>query len=419
MTKHIHIDAVGGLAGDMFTAAMLDMHPDLLPCVQSDLAAAGITEHVELTTRYTKANGILAHYVSFVPISDNPRPTHHYQFIKERLQNSDLNKPVLERAITIFDLLAHAEATVHGVEIEKVHFHEVADWDSQADIVAAASLIENSGIQSWSCSALPMGGGTVTTEHGELPIPAPATAELLKGFTMIDDGVQGERITPTGAAILKHVINNGVHNTRPSGTLQSTGTGCGTKRFEALPNIVRLMLFDTSQTASDLLSCTPLKSNDQANDNLLADNVCLISYEVDDMTPEELAVGCENLRLCEGVLDVHHKTAIGKKGRSVFAIQVLCIPEHQQQTINACFEQTATIGLRCTVVQRYVLQRQETTANIDGKPVAMKTAHRPDGVQTTKIESDSLGQMQSLHERRSLARKAESAAHTMPGYNDD
>jgi len=140
MPTHIHIDAVGGLSGDMFIASMLDTFPNLYEAMRNDLETAGILEHVSIQQTQALANGISAGSVEFLPVSSNPRPTHHYKHIKQRLETSSLNRKVLQRSIAIFERLAAAEAKVHAVAIEDVHFHEIADWDSQADIVGAASL---------------------------------------------------------------------------------------------------------------------------------------------------------------------------------------------------------------------------------------------------------------------------------------
>jgi len=405
MTRHIHIDALGGMSGDMFIASMIDAFPALEQQLLNDLDQAGILEHVSLHANHTLANGINALSVDFKPLTQDQRPTHHYLHIKQRLQQSLLNPEVLQRTIAIFDLLAEAEAKVHGVHIDHVHFHEVADWDSQADIVAAASLIEHSEVQGWSCGALPIGGGTVSTEHGELPIPAPATAHLLSGFLMHDDGESGERVTPTGAAILKYLIPNSSANIRTTGELHSTGTGCGTKRFQSVANITRILVFNTEarQHASSL---------ENTIENTLAgtvgsDNICVINFDVDDMTPEELSVACQFLRHKKGVIDVQHTQAIGKKGRTVFAMQVLCELQFQEQVVGACFDQTSTIGVRYTPSKRYVLSRSHHSMAVAGNSMPVKTATRPDGTLTTKIESDALLNLGTLRERRALTRETE------------
>jgi len=401
------------MSGDMFVASMLDTFPELRTQLLLDLEQAGILEHVSLETSHVLANGIRAHSIDFVANSNNPHPTHHYSHIKQRILGSSLAKAVLERTIAIFDLLAEAEAFVHGVSVEKVHFHEIADWDSQADIIAAASLIEHSKIKHWSYSSLPIGGGSVTTAHGELPVPAPATVKLLSGFKMHDDGESGERVTPTGAAILKYLVTNNQTESLPSGVLRNTGIGCGTKRFSTVPNICRLMVFDTTDKAVNYSKANSLSSF------TTIDKVSVIDFDIDDMTPEELAVSCEQLRQTTGVVDVQHTLATGKKNRTVFTVKLLCEPQLQDEVVEACFKQTSTIGLRWTQTRRYVLSRSHSTVDIDGKNAAVKTSQRPGGRKTCKIESDELKDTQSLQQRRSLARQAEDLLTGMESIDDE
>ena len=396
MSEHIHIDTVGGLSGDMFIAGMLDAYPHFIEPVREHLHAAGILEHVSFQQRRAMANGIAAASVEFPALTSNPRPTHHYKHIKQHLNSSSLNRAVLKHTIAIFDLLAAAEATVHNVAIDDVHFHEIADWDSQADIVAAATIIEQAKARSWSCSTLPMGRGSVQTEHGRLPVPAPATTQLLTGFTMHDDGEIGERITPTGAAILAYLVDPDQFADRPNGRLKTSGTGCGKKRFKTVPNIARIMAFEI---ATDDKSAK--------NPHLFNDHVGVINFDIDDMTPEELSIGIDNLRATAGVIDVSHHTRVGKKNRSLFSLQILCKPETQDHVIEACFLQTSTIGLRTSTVSRTILKRREDHVTTRGATHPIKQSVRPDGVNSNKIEADALAGISTLVERRAIANDTE------------
>jgi len=401
MPLHIHIDTVGGLSGDMFIASMLDAYPNLIEPINKHLSAAGILKHVSLDQSNELVNGIAATAVAFSPIDSNPRPTHHYKNIKSRLEESALDRVILKRTIAIFDLLAASEAKVHGVSIDDVHFHEIADWDSQADIVAAASIIEHLQADSWSCSTLPMGRGSVQTEHGRLPVPAPATTELLLGFTLHDDGESGERITPTGAAILAHLIAPANYASRPDGQLQSTGIGCGKKRFETVPNITRILAFEIAGTGKNT-----------TNIHLENDHVGVITFEVDDMTPEELSTSIDYLRATNGVIDVSHHTQVGKKNRSQFSLQILCKSELQSHIVDACFLQTTTIGLRTSTTSRTILKRHHREITSHNKKYSVKESERPSGVSSAKIEADALISSSTLVERRSIAIKVEQLAAT-------
>lgn len=391
---HLHLDTVGGIAGDMFCAAMLDAFPALTELVQNDLAAAGVLEHVNVTQSRAMANGIAANYLLVEPAHETRRPTGHYQDIRQRLLDSSLPAPVTEVAIGIFDLLAQAEAQVHNVPIERVHFHEVADWDSIADIVSAASLIHHCAVQSWSCSSLPIGGGLVKTEHGQLPVPAPATTLLLRGFVLHDDGQSGERVTPTGAAILRYLVAE-PSSGRPAGVLLTHGVGCGTRRFKTIPNIVRALV--SQEHAAPAL-----------DDEHHADEVAVLAFEVDDMSPEELATALDRLRDVQGVLDVSYQVRFGKKGRPQFAVQILAQPHCADQIANESLIETSTLGVRFATQRRQVLARQMSQVVVGNESFPVKLASRPDGAISGKVEADSLRRVVGLTQRRKISAAASS-----------
>ena len=201
---HIHLDLVGGISGDMFVAALLDTFPDLQKELLVNLKNPDSLRQIK--TEVIRYNDGVLTGMRFI-VKNREKDPHHrsFQSIKNDLGSSDLDDKVAQRAISIFWELAKAEGKVHGKNPEEVQFHEVGAWDSIADIVSAAFLIEKLNVSSWSVSPIPLGSGRVQTAHGSLPIPAPATAILLENFPVFDDGVEGERVTPTGAAILKHL----------------------------------------------------------------------------------------------------------------------------------------------------------------------------------------------------------------------
>jgi uncharacterized protein (TIGR00299 family) protein len=399
VTLHVHLDPVGGISGDMFAAAMLDAFPDLEPALTSDLAAAGVLEHVRISHARDSANGLAARAFTVKPLAGEPHPTEHYREIRAFLQSSSLDRRVREHVIAIFDLLADAEAAVHGVARDDVHFHEIADWDSIADIVAAASLIERCGARSWSCSSVPVGQGMVKTAHGPLPLPAPAAARLLQGFATHVDEHPGERATPTGAAILRHLMTDNAQP-RPAGVLARSGIGCGTRRFDGLPNVLRALAIQTATVDTH---------------GPLHDRIGVVAFEVDDMTPEELAVASDRLRACAGVVDVSHQTRFGKKGRAQFAVQLLCEPDVVDAVVAACFAETSTLGLRVDVASRLILRRSADALDVEGTRYPVKRAYRPDGSVTAKVESDALAALPGLQRRRAIAAAAASPAPTGAG----
>jgi uncharacterized protein (DUF111 family) len=283
-----------------------------------------------------------------------------------------------------------------------VHFHELADWDSIADVVGAAFVIEMLRA-SWSTGPLPIGRGRIAGSHGALPVPAPAAALLLQGFAVIDDGIEGERVTPTGAAILRHLdAAPGL----PPGPwrLTASGTGFGTKRLPGMSNALRVLAYEQAQGAR------------------IDEQVAIVSFEVDDQNPEELAVGLEALRALDGVLDVIQLAAVGKKGRLASQLQVLARPERLDAVIDACFAETTTLGLRWRLEARAALARASLTVASPAGEVAVKVATRPGRVRTAKAEIDHIAAGpggQAARARRRQDAEAQALREIEGGEADD
>ncbi len=391
---HVHLDAVGGVAGDMFLAAVLDARPEFEAGVREAVRAAGLPEDWRVELRAHQGSALTGRQFDVAGPKTSGHGHHHhthaphtFRDIRAAIAASTLTDGVKERAIAIFALLAEAEGAVHGKDPEEVHFHEIADWDSLADIVGAAYVIDALGATSWSVSVLPLGSGRVKTAHGILPVPAPATARLLEGFDLADDGVPGERITPTGAAILRHLGPD--RNVPRAGVrLAATGIGFGTKVLDGVPNILRALLFEGDATES--------------KGEAVAGSVGVIEFEIDDQTPEDLAVGLENLRAGADVLDVLQMPAFGKKGRMAVSVRVLCRPEAVRAVATACFAETTTIGLRWHVAQRLELPRN--AGERDG--VRIKVIDRPGVGLTVKAEMDDIAGVKGGQEARRKARAA-------------
>jgi len=304
-----------------------------------------------------------------------------------------LDKSVAARAIDIFALLAKAEAEVHGVDEAEVTFHEIGAVDSLVDIVAAALLIDRLAATRWTTSPLPLGGGRVMTAHGWLPIPAPATALLLRGLPTIDDGIAGERVTPTGAAIARHLLDGAPRHAGPR-TIQAIGTGFGVKSFPGISNCLRIVLFDEPATR---------------NSFLLHEEVGVIEFEIDDQSAEDLSLGLDQLRASDGVLDVVQSVVFGKRGRVGVQVRVLAAPARLDEIVQACFGETATIGLRHHVASRVVLARETKDVEVDGRRLRVKTVTRPGGQTTGKTEAVDVAS-KSGHAARSALRRAGEAA---------
>ena len=413
---HVHLDPVGGVAGDMFAAALLDAFPERAEALAAGLAESRLHEIVTVRSdpftdgvlrgrRFlvTPASGGDPHHRHGPGPGAHPPPEapeeggHHHRAgehpvhdgeeehrahhphrrfadIREWLRDSRLTEPVAARADAIFTLLAEAEAEVHGIAVADVTFHEVGAWDSIADIVCAAWLVDSLEPVSWSCSPLPLGGGRVTTAHGVLPVPAPATALLLRGMPVHHDGADGERVTPTGAAILGHLApafdRGGL-----AGRLSRTGHGFGHRRLPGMSNVLRALVLDGPGDGSP-----PWRE----------EKIGVCSFEVDDQTAEDLATGLDRIRATTGVLDVVQLPGLGKKGRMVTSVRVLARPDARERVLARCFAETTTIGVRWQEVGRAALEREEAMVEVAGGAIRVKRTNRPGGEVTIKAEMDDL-----------------------------
>lgn len=403
--RHIHLDAVGGIAGDMFVAALLDALPELADRILAGAAAALPPRCGRPHLAAGQSNGVRALRFGLNGADEDGHAAGHHHHdhhhhhgagtfvdLRDRIAASVAPRAA-DHAIGILTILAEAESRIHGVPVEAVHFHEIGDWDSLLDVVAAGGLIaaleERFGALSWSVSDLPTGGGLVRTQHGLLPVPAPATAAILTGFRWRDDGVSGERVTPTGAAILRHLRADGP---RAAGRLEAGGTGAGTRTLPGMPNILRALVFSVEDPVGT------------------AEEVAVLSFDIDDMTGEEIAGAAERLRRADGVLDLSLIPGFGKKGRPLHEFRLLLRPEALDRVADLCFLESSTIGLRWRIERRRTLPRAQDSVErpgvARGATVRRKQVLRPGGVVTRKAESDDLSD-RPLAERRQLQRAAE------------
>ncbi len=297
-----------------------------------------------------------------------------------------LGMGTVERALDIFGVLAEAEAKVHGVEVERVHFHEVGAVDSIVDIIGTAWCLDQLGIDACFCGPLPSGSGCVETEHGRLPVPAPATIELLRGFEIVAGEGEGELITPTGAAILAAMAKP----LRPGFLLQRIGCGAGTRRLKDRPNVLRVLIGEA----------------DAVDDS----EIVSVESDVDDMTPEALALAAENLRQA-GARDVSVTLVAMKKGRLGMRLQVLCDLGLLDSLAERMLSETSTIGLRYRRMGRVVLPRRLQPVETEFGSVAVKIVVRPDGSESAEPEFDDVAAAcrrsgASFHEVRAAALSA-------------
>jgi uncharacterized protein (DUF111 family) len=442
----VHLDLVGGLAGDMFAAALLDAFPEHEARVLAAVDAAFVADQPVTATLVSHGDGVFrgrrflvarevqsqATTEAAARLSLAPRTgrrgaragSHEHTTWRELRVGLEraaaLPEAVRRHAIGIFQLLADAEARVHGIPADAVAFHEVGAWDSRADIVAAAALIDAIGASHWTSSPAPLGGGRAPSDHGLLPLPAPATAVLLEGFATIDDGIPGERVTPTGAAILRYLCSSD-NSRRPSQpavrTLLASGIGFGGRTLPGISNHTRVLVFEAraaacaaacaaARAAAGAAASTPAHGAAYAAQ---AREIHVVEFEVDDQSAEDLATGLERLRSLPAVLDVTHAPVFGKKGRMMAQIRVLARRGTLDEVVDACFRETTTIGLRHRLVQGIGLKRHIEQVTVDGHALRVKLVERPGRV-TAKAESDDLSAHEEHWRRAQLRARAESAA---------
>lgn len=329
----IYFDCYAGISGDMTVGALLDLGVPL-EHLQAELAKLDLPpDSYALSASRTERRHVSG--LRF-DVAVHDHHTHrHYAGIDAMIAASGLSDQVKERARAIFRRLAEAEALVHGVAMEEVHFHEVGAVDSIVDIVATAICLEYLAVKAVYAAALPLGGGFVETAHGRLPVPAPATAELLKGLAVHGQCGEGERVTPTGAAILAALATSS--GTRPAMTLSRVGSGAGGKDFSDCPNILRAFL-----------------GRQQSGE---AQQVIVAETNIDDSTPEVLGYVMERL-LEAGALDVFFTPVQMKKNRPATLLSFLCRPDQLETLSSLVLTETSAIGLRHYPVSRVTLERR-------------------------------------------------------------
>ncbi len=331
----LYFDCYAGVSGDMTVGALLDLGVPL-EHLRGELHKLELpSDSYELAIRRTERRHMPA--LKF-DVTVHDHHTHrHYAGIDAMIAGSGLSDTVREKSRSIFRCLAEAEAKVHGVEIEQVHFHEVGAIDSIIDIVGTAICLDYLHVEQIFASALPLGSGFVETAHGRLAVPAPATAELLKGLPLHGECGAGERVTPTGAAILVALASG--FGAQPTMVLEKTGHGAGGKDFADCPNILRAFLGKRGEKADHV------------------DEVMVVEANIDDSTPEILGYAMERL-FEEGALDVFFTPIHMKKNRPGVIVSFLCRPGQLEPLAQILLAETSAIGLRYYRADRIILQRR-------------------------------------------------------------
>jgi pyridinium-3,5-bisthiocarboxylic acid mononucleotide nickel chelatase len=294
--------------------------------------------------------------------------------IREIIAHAPISSAARAFALKAFELLAEAEAKIHGSDPESIHFHEVGSEDAIVDIVCAAVAVEAIAAERWYCSALNVGSGTVHSAHGVLPVPAPATAELLRGAPVYSSGTSKELLTPTGAAILRALEVR--FEPLPRMTLSSTGYGAGARDFPNAANVVRLILGETDAASQVSAADTAARSihleglgHPGSAEN--ADTITVLEANLDDMNPQLFGYVQQKL-LDSGALDVFGVPVQMKKGRPGIVFTVLAAPADADSLARILLTETTTLGVRMRQERRRILEREHVTVESHWGPIRIK-----------------------------------------------
>jgi uncharacterized protein (TIGR00299 family) protein len=375
-----YFDCPSGAAGDMVMGALVDAGVPF-EALQAELAKLGLPgftlERREVMKGVFRATKVDVHvhdhdhahgdtgHAHDEPHGRHEHPDRNLGSILGLIAASGLDATVKAKAARIFTRLAEAEARVHGTTVDQVHFHEVGAVDAIVDITGACIGLQLLGVDAVHCSALPVGGGFVTGAHGRIPIPGPGTAELLKGFPVVDTGVKRELVTPTGAAILTTLATSA--GTMPAMTVEAVGYGAGDMDLEA-PNVLRVFVGRPADSGG-------------------RETIMQVETTVDDMQPQLWEVVME--RLFEaGALDVYLTPVMMKKSRPGTVLTALCTPDKVTELSRLLFEESPTIGVRWTAYQRERLAREMVTLTTAYGAITYKVSRLEGRVVTATPEFD-------------------------------
>lgn len=352
-----YIDCFSGVAGDMLLAAWIDAGlPEVV--VRDTIARLNLPE-VSLTVEKVRKQGLAATYIRVHVDPNVPKKHRHLHHIVKIIDAAGLPPAVAESAKRVFTRLAEAEALVHNSTVEKVHFHEVGAADAIVDIVCTCAALSHLGIARIVCSPIPTGSGTVTCDHGVMPVPAPATAQLLRGAPLASCDETGELATPTGVAIVTTLAAE--FGPPPSMTVGAIGVGAGTREGKSRPNIIRVLIGDAAENAD----CEH-------------DRVTVLEAQIDDSTGQAIGHAMDRI-LAAGALDAYITPIIMKKGRPGQLLTVLCRPTDAAGCEETILRHTSTFGVRRSEQPRTRLAREHVTVETRFGAIRVKVGRR--GVQ--------------------------------------
>ncbi|MGA9772693.1 MAG: nickel pincer cofactor biosynthesis protein LarC [Blastocatellia bacterium] len=392
--RALYFDCFAGISGDMIIGALIDLgvDPDAL---SEQLSSLGLTAY-QVKAERVKRSGIAA--VKFnVKVDEGRQPARTLADISEIINRADLSGQVKARSIQIFERLAEAEARVHGSTPDRVHFHEVGAVDSIIDTVGAMIGLEMLGVDRFFASPLRLGQGTVQTQHGLMPVPAPATAELVRGVPVYAGELEGEFVTPTGAAIVTTLCER--FGPLPEIQITRAGYGAGSRDPKGFPNALRVVMGDLSESGA--------KPDDESRHK--SDSVMVVETNIDDMNPQAYGFVMDRA-FALGALDVFIVAAQMKKGRPGVLLTVLCEPGATDLIIEMLLEETTTLGVRYYAAKRRVLERAIETVETEYGSIRMKVARTGDRTLHFLPEYDDCARLAARYEKPVIEVQSAAAA---------
>lgn len=397
--KQLYLDLGMGAAGDMLTAALLELcpHKDGIIKKLNLLNIPGVHYEREIM----KKSGICGTHMHVIVNGSEEEcgheheeghheHSHHHHIsmsdIGEIVSKLNTSEKIKKQILDVYNIIADAESRVHGEPVSQIHFHEVGNMDAIADVAAVCILINELNIGKIVVSPVHTGSGFVMCAHGKLPVPAPATALILEGVPYYSDGLKGELCTPTGAALIKYFADD--FSNMPAMVVEKTGYGFGKKEFERL-NCVRALLGTAFQCSEVTSGCD--------NSCEKTDKVVEFACNIDDMTAEEIGFATEKI-LEAGALDVYTISAYMKKNRPGTVICCLCHEDEREKFAKIMFKYTTTIGVRQYNCDRYILSRKTENIETDYGNVRVKKTSGY-GVEREKMEYDDLSNIANKRQK--------------------
>jgi uncharacterized protein (TIGR00299 family) protein len=357
---HAYFDCFSGISGDMTLGALIDL--GVAPGWLHDELTRLPLEGFQLAVKTVVRSGISANLVN-VEVHDSKK-SRDFKEIRSLLETCPLSEIVKSNSLIIFEKLARAEAGIHGCSLEEVHFHELGGIDAIVDIVGTALCLEKLGINKITASKLPLGSGFVDCQHGKLPIPAPATIEILKDVPVYGTEASNELVTPTGAAIIVCLADS--FGPLPEMSVKKTGYGAGQRELQDRPNLLRI------------ITGTPVGPEKDLKDNLQTDQIIILETCIDDMNPELFGFLMERI-FEDGALDVYWIPVYMKKNRPGTMVQVLCKEDRKDILIRRLLTETTSLGIRYYHAHRQLLTRDQLTITTSLGEIQVKRIKDPEG----------------------------------------